>query len=519
MNRKKLRFIVLTTVPMTLGSLASCDDEGERATPTPAVSASDTSTASEEAPTLSDHQIANAVRRELTYDPSVASQTVNVDVTAGIVELTGEVKTLLAKSRAQYIASAVKGVRAVDNRLTVRVPSKDDDTVRGAVLAALALDPTTERSDLSVEVNDQAVTLKGTVQSYPEKIWAERTAAMVAGVKKVTNQIDIEYRANRRDAEILEDVEARLRWDSVVNDGLIRASVHDGYVSLSGTIGTLAEKNRAISNAWVAGVKGVEGKQLEVKWWANEDDLRKDKFVPKSDQEIQRALKDALLFDPRVNSFTVEPTVDGGVVTLSGSVSTMAGKMAAEQIAKDTVGVVDVQNEIELDPGTVLDPALETRLTTVLQRDALIEAREIGVDVDHGVAKLTGTVGNFAEKAQAGILARMTPGIRGVQNDLKVSIPTAFAFELDDSTVYPYEIPWTSKVSAKPLKTDLEIEADVREEFERSPYVTASDLRVDAHNGVVTLHGAVDSPRELDAAIANAYQGGAVRVDNLVKFR
>lgn len=525
MNFTKQRFIALTVLPIALASLASCDEQSKQEPQISAVNSAEPSKAAEERPTLSDGQIADAVRRELSYDPSVISDNVDVDVKSGIVELTGAVDTLLARSRAEYIASVVKGVRAIDNRLGVDVPSKDDSTIREAVLAALALDPTTERSDLTVDVADQVVTLKGSVQSYPEKMWAERTAGMIAGVKRVSNDIDVDYRNNRRDAEILEDVRARLRWDSVINDGLIRADVRDGHVSLSGIVGTLAEKNRAISNAWVAGVKGVEGRQLEVEWWANQDDLRKDKYVPKSDEDIRQALSDALLFDPRVNSFTVKPTVNAGVVTLTGKVSTLATKLAAERIAKGTVGVLGVKNEIELDagaslaPNALLDPALDARLTAVLETNALTGGSEIEVDVDQGVAKLTGTVDNFAVKAQAEMLALMTPGIRNVKNELEVSIPTAFALEVDDAIVYPYEIPWSSKVSAKPLKTDLELEADIRDEFERSPYVTASDVQVDAHNGVVTLKGKVDSLRELDAAIANAYQGGAIRVDNLVQRR
>ncbi len=523
MSRCTQRTTLLTAlVALPMGLVPSgCNDEhaAQSANPTEVNSASVT-TGSEGLPkqTLSDAEIREAVEREMFYDPSISSDGVDVEVADGIVELTGSVKHLLAKARATLIASAVKGVRAIDNRLEVRVVERDDAAVKEAVIGALTMDPTTERFDISVDVEDQVVTLTGTVQSYAEKLWAARAARSVVGVKALENQIKVEYRANRRDAEILEDVKAQLRWDSVINDGLIDAKVDNGYVTLSGVVGTLAEKDRAETSAWVAGVKGVDARQLAVEWWAAENDLRKGKYVVKSDRQIQDAVEDALLFDPRVNSYTVKPSVKDRVVELTGTVSTIAAKHAAEQIARHTVGVTSVKNAIEVDAKTVLDAALETRLKAALGRDAITQADDVDVDVDHGIAKLNGTVQNFAEKSRAEILAQSIPGIRDVKNDLSVLTPVAFVLEVRSMPDYPYVAPWASTISSVPLKTDLEIKNDIEHELEWSPYVNSDHITVHVDNGVATLDGKVATEREREAAEANAYQGGAVSIDDQLEL-
>ena len=68
--------------------------------------------------------------------------------------------------------------------------------------------------------------------------------------------------------------------------------------------------------------------------WARDEDLRKDKFVVKSDEEIQSAIEDALLYDPRVLSVNVTPDVTAGTATLRGEVASLRAKRAAASVAR-----------------------------------------------------------------------------------------------------------------------------------------------------------------------------------------
>jgi osmotically-inducible protein OsmY len=62
------------------------------------------------------------------------------------------------------------------------------------------------------------------------------------------------------------------------------------------------------------------------------------------------------------------------------------------------------------------------------------------------------------------------------------------------------------------------MQADVERELSWSPYVANDSIDVEVAHGVVTLKGQVANSRERRAAVANAYQGGAVKVDDMLTF-
>ena len=68
------------------------------------------------------------------------------------------------------------------------------------------------------------------------------------------------------------------------------------------------EKTRVYNTSWVAGVDDVDDSALEVKFWAKDENQR-EMTVLKDDEEIEDAVKDAFLYDPRVLSFKID--VDG----------------------------------------------------------------------------------------------------------------------------------------------------------------------------------------------------------------
>lgn len=68
---------------------------------------------------VADAGITSSVRAALTRDPDLRATRVEVETVDGRVALTGEVPSAEARERATQIASAVAGVRSVDNRLKV----------------------------------------------------------------------------------------------------------------------------------------------------------------------------------------------------------------------------------------------------------------------------------------------------------------------------------------------------------------------------------------------------------------
>lgn len=70
-----------------------------------------------------DNRISDQVRMRLATDPDVKGGALDVTVQNGVVVIKGRVDTAKGKRKAKKIAHKVKGVKKVDNELTVGPPS------------------------------------------------------------------------------------------------------------------------------------------------------------------------------------------------------------------------------------------------------------------------------------------------------------------------------------------------------------------------------------------------------------
>jgi len=328
-------------------------------------------------PVINDANIREAIENEILFDAGVPLDDIDVASANGIVTLTGTVDNVLAKDRAARIARTVKGGRSVVNRIDVQpIPIRSDVSIERDIRNSLLSDPATDSYEVGVSVTNGIATLSGVTDSWQEKQLAETVAKSVKGVTDVVNNVEVEYSTERTDLEIQNDIEESLDWDVLVDHGLIDVTVTNGNVSLGGIVGSAAEKRRAISDAWVAGVSKVEAQGLEVARWARDDDLRDRKYAFRSDEDIRAAVQDTFLLDPRVNAFDIDTAVDAGRVMLRGDVDYLKAKRAAQQNAKNTVGVVDVINRIKVRPvETFDDVSIRLDVNDALLRDPVVAAR------------------------------------------------------------------------------------------------------------------------------------------------
>jgi hyperosmotically inducible protein len=70
-------------------------------------------------PPVTDDSINDAVMRKLNSDADVKGGAFKIDVKAGVVTLNGKVESQKQKDRAGKLTKKVKGVKSVDNQLTV----------------------------------------------------------------------------------------------------------------------------------------------------------------------------------------------------------------------------------------------------------------------------------------------------------------------------------------------------------------------------------------------------------------
>jgi len=469
-------------------------------------------------PMLTDASISDAVEDELLLDPNIRAHLIDVTTNEGIVTLSGSVDNILAKRRARRIAEMVKGVRAVVNTITVLPPIlRSDNEIKEDVELALMIDPATDAYEIDVGVKDNVVTLSGTVDSWKERELCATVAMGVKGVKDLNNEIAYKYQDSRPDAEIKQDIAEAMRWDVLVDHALIDVVVKNGNVQLSGTVGSLAEKMRAIGDAYVANVKSVDAQDLEVRLWARDPQLRGDKYQDVSDSDIRKAVNDALLYDPRVASFEITPEVIGGVVTLRGLVDNLKAKRAAEQTTNNTVGVLRVVNRLKVRP---LQPYSDSNLESIIERafvrDPIVESFQITVDVRNGVVDLYGSVGTVFEKDQAEDIASRVNGVITVNNYIVVS---AIADRYLNEWRYGRDVGHPYGPPVRRLQTDADIKEEIEDEFFWSPFVNGDTIDVSVKSGTATLTGTVGSWTEYNAASDNAYEGGAAVVDNQLKVK
>lgn len=371
---------------------------------------------------LSDNDITKTIEDEMLFAKGVTPGDIDVVTWQGVVTLTGKASTLLEKERAAVIAKTVKGVRSVINQIAVK-PQWDlaDKQIRENAKMALVYNHATEAFEIAVNVKEHVATVTGEVDSWRERELAETVIKGVRGIKGVNNQIKIKKRADfRNDMELQAEVREIIKWDVLVDDAFILVDVKNAKVTLTGTVGSAAEKRQAYSDAWVTGVASVDDSKLEVKPWARDKGMRKQPSVEKADQEIEKAVRDTITYDPRVSLAQVRVTVAKGTVTLTGTVDNLYAKRAAERDAWNTVGVSSVLNRVRVEVVSPTDSELARRIRRILSWDVYVAPFDVNVQVTDGIAHLTGKVASDFEKARADDLAASTFGIKRVQNNIKV---------------------------------------------------------------------------------------------------
>ncbi len=293
---------------------------------------------------------------------------------------------------------------------------------------------------INVDTTDGRVTLHGKVRTEDEKTNAETAVKAIDGVREVRNLLQVvperrEERAKRSDADVKTAVKRALDADKSLRDSNIAvASVNDGVVLLSGKAETVTDHLRAIEDA--SRVPGVRRVASEVQspdkladdeiWHSKRAEVAKDHGVTDSasDMRITAATKLRLIGDSATPALDVNVDTRDGVVTLFGIVPTAAAKKAAEVDARKVSGVKKVANELQVVPSAARDrvDAKDDELKRNVQqaiagRDDL---KGVDVAVKNGVVRLSGTVPREEDRLSAAVTARATPGVRAVQDDLRI---------------------------------------------------------------------------------------------------
>jgi osmotically-inducible protein OsmY len=212
----------------------------------------------------------------------------------------------------------------------------------------------------------------------------------------------------KTDEQLRRDVEEELEAEPSVDAHQIGVAVKDGIVTLTGQARSFAEKwNAERAAERVEGVRGV----------ANEIEVRLT--GERSDTDIARAAADALAWNALVPEDRVKVEVSSGWVTLRGDVTYDFERRAAERAVRYLSGVRGVTNLIQIKP-RVEPRDVKQQIERRLQREALLDAQNISVQVNGSEVVLRGGVRSWMEREEAERAAWAVPGITSVRNEITV---------------------------------------------------------------------------------------------------
>jgi len=199
----------------------------------------------------------------------------------------------------------------------------------------------------------------------------------------------------------------------------------------------------------------------------------------RSDRDLKQRILNELKWDSRVKWASINVQVIDGVVTLTGSVSSYAQKVAAQDAAHRVAGVLDVANDIEVKPVDQFvrsDTEIAAAVRNALEWDALVPNELIQSSVSDGLVTLEGEVDYRRERTDAANAIRRLAGVVGVINKITIR---------------------KQKINESQLREQIESALERRADRE------AGRLQIEVHDGAVDIWGRVHSWQEKRAVIGS----------------
>ncbi len=143
----------------------------------------------------------------------------------------------------------------------------------------------------------------------------------------------------------------------------------------------------------------------------------------KSDIDLKREVQARLEFDPRLDVAGVGFSVQDGVVTLQGSLSSREARSATERAVKLVPGVKGLVDRIKVgspEPEPPTDAEVAAVAKEAIQWLTTIPSEGVGVSVREGWVTLRGTVESQHQRETLEDVMRHLPQVKGVNDLLKL---------------------------------------------------------------------------------------------------
>ncbi len=215
---------------------------------------------------MDDIELRQAILDELEFEPRIDAADIGVAVEDGVVTLSGYVRSFAEKVAVQNAVQRVHGVRAIADKIEVRLPGMPktaDDEIAKRAADILKWDAMVPEDKIQITVRNGFVTLKGEVEWQYQRAAAEEAIRKLSHITGVSNLIEIAPRATVSD--IKKKIEDALKRSAEAEARKIRVAVKDGTVTLEGHVDSWSERMAVENAAWsVPGVKRVEDKLVVI---------------------------------------------------------------------------------------------------------------------------------------------------------------------------------------------------------------------------------------------------------------
>ena len=213
----------------------------------------------------------------------------------------------------------------------------------------------------------------------------------------------------------------------------LKVSVHDGKATLSGKVDESVSKDLAKQIALgVDGIKEVDNQIVVEDGYAAPANSSERSYGDMVDDSMTTAaVKSKLIWSKYSDGLATDVDTKSGKVTLSGTADSKASRDVAGRLAKNTRGVVSVDNKLVVDarkPGAtdgnadatqdagqeIADSWITTKVKSTLLYSSDVDGSDISVTTGGGIVTLSGKVDNRAEQAAAIELAQDIRGVKSV---------------------------------------------------------------------------------------------------------
>ena len=193
-----------------------------------------------------------------------------------------------------------------------------------------------------------------------------------------------------------------------------------------------------------------------------------------TDDTIGFWVVEALREDPRVRFSGIRVKTENVIVTLTGTVVSLAERNYAPLISMKIQGVRGVVNQLEVQTANRPDGDVVRDVQRRILLSSSIRIQGLDVKANAGTVRLAGTVGSLSQRHEVALLASEVHGVKVITNEITVAFTTR--------------------------RSDAEISKDIEAAMRRDVYLNTLPIEITVTKGAVVLTGEVGNAYQKERA-------------------